>query len=80
MVNDVKAFLITAIQDIEKNIGLTVDSEETVVNMALVYLYNTFEIGLALDSSEIVKDREKFLNDLTTVEEFIKTNGSVKNG
>lgn len=49
----IKNFLISAIQEIEKAVGLEeIDSEETVVNMALVFLYNNFDIGLALDSSE----------------------------
>ena len=75
MVNntDVKTFLISAIQTIEKGIGLEeVDTEEQLINMALVYLYHNFEIGIALDSSEVVNDRTKILSDLKTVEEFIE--------
>lgn len=69
----IKNFLISAIQEIEKKVGLEeIDSEETVVNMALVYLFNNFDIGLALDSSEILKDRTKFLIDLEAVAKAIE--------
>lgn len=69
----IKNFLISAIQEIEKKVGLEeIDSEETVVNMALVFLFNNFDIGLALDSSEILKDRTKFLNDLEAVAKAIE--------
>ena len=40
--------------------------------MGLVFLYNNFDIGLALDSSEIIKDRTKFLKDLGAVAEAIE--------
>ena len=49
-----------------------VDSEETIVNMALVFLYNNFDVALALDSSEILKDRTKLLKDLETVAKAIE--------
>ena len=70
---DIKRVLIQTIQAIEKEIGLEkVDSEETIVNMALVFLYNNFDVALALDSSEILKDRTKFLKDLEAVAEAVE--------
>ena len=69
----IKTVLINTIQAIEKQVGLEkVDSEKTIVNMALVFLYNNFDVGLALDSSEILKDRKKFLKDLEIVAETIE--------
>lgn len=69
----IKTVLINTIQAIEKQVGLKkVDSEKTIVNMALVFLYNNFDVGLALDSSEILKDRKKFLKDLEIVAETIE--------
>lgn len=69
----IKRNLINTIQAIEKQVGLKkVDSEETIVNMALVFLYNDFDIALALDSSEILKDRKKFLTDLEIVAKAIE--------
>ena len=69
----IKRNLINTIQAIEKQVGLKkVDSEETIINMALVFLYNDFDIGLALDSSEILKDRKKFLKDLEIVAKAIE--------
>ena len=66
--SDVKDFLITAIQRIEEQVGLKeVDSEDQLINMGLVYLFNSFDIGLALDSAEIIKDRKKLLVDVNTV-------------
>lgn len=70
---DIKRVLIQTIQAIEKEIGLEkVDSEETIVNMALVFLYNNFDVALALDSSEIIEDRNKILKDLEVVAEAIE--------
>lgn len=69
----IKKVLINTIQAIEKQAGFKkVDSEETIVNMALVFLYNNFDVALALDSSEIMKDRKKFLKDLEIVAETIE--------
>lgn len=69
----IKKVLINTIQAIEKEAGFKkVDSEETIVNMALVFLYNNFDVALALDSSEIMKDRKKFLKDLEIVAETIE--------
>ena len=69
----IKKVLIQTIQAIEKQVGFKkVDSEETIVNMALVFLYNNFDVALALDSSEIIKDRKRFLKDLEAVAETIK--------
>ena len=72
-IGSIKKVLIRTIQAIEKQVGLEkVDSEETIVVMALVFLYNNFDVALALDSSEILKDRTKLLNDLETVVEAIE--------
>lgn len=69
----IKKVLINTIQAIEKQAGIKkVDSEETIVNMALVFLYNNFDVALALDSSEIIEDRNKFLKDLEVVAEAIE--------
>ena len=69
----IKKVLINTIQAIEKEAGFKkVDSEETIVNMALVFLYNNFDVALALDSSEIMKDRKKFLKDSEIVAETIE--------
>ena len=70
---DIKRVLIQTIQAIEKEIGLEkVDSEETIDNISLVFLYNNFDVALALDSSEILKDRTKFLKDLEAVAEAVE--------
>ena len=69
---NIKKNLIVAIQEIEKTVGLEPDSEGTIVNMALVYLFNIFDIGLALDSSEVHEHRNKLLSDLKTVVEVIE--------
>lgn len=69
----IKKVLINTIQAIEKQAGIKkVDSEETIVNMALVFLYNNFDVALALDSSEIIEDRNKILKDLEVVAEAIE--------
>lgn len=69
----IKKVLINTIQAIEKQAGIKkVDSEETIVNMALVFLYNNFDVALALDSSEIIEDRNKILKDLEVVVEAIE--------
>ena len=69
----IKKVLINTIQAIEKEAGFKkVDSEETIVNMALVFLYNNFDVALALDSSEIIEDRNKILKDLEVVAEAIE--------
>ena len=69
----IKLFLVKAIQDIEKTVGLAeIDSEEIIVNMALAYLFNSFDIGLALDTSEIITDRNKILSDLDEVRKFLE--------
>lgn len=71
--SSIRLFLVKSIQDIEKTIGLEeIDSEETIVNMALAYLFNTFDICLALDTSEIITDRDKFLSDLNEVKTFLE--------
>ena len=68
----VKNVLINTIQAIEKQTGFKkVDSEETIVNMALVYLYNSFDIGLALDYEEVKSLRNKLQEDLKIVEKEI---------
>ena len=72
MVKNVKNFLISNIQHIEEQVGLNADNGETIVNMALDYLFNTFDIGLALDSSEIIKERMLYLEDVKTVENFLE--------
>lgn len=72
----IKKVLINTIQAIEKEAGFKkVDSEETIVNMALVFLYNNFDVALTLDSSEIMKDRKKFLKDLEIVAATIEEKG-----
>lgn len=69
----IKKVLINTIQAIEKQAGLKkIDSEETIVNMALVFLYNNFDVALDLDSSEIIEDRNKILKDLEVVAEAIE--------
>ena len=69
----IRLFLISAIQDIEKAVGLEkVDNEEQLINMALVFLFNDFDIGLALDHEEIIKDRNKILSDLNEVAKFLE--------
>lgn len=69
----IRIFLISAIQDIEKTIGLEkIDAEEQLINMALVFLFNAFDIGLALDYEEIIKDRNKILSDLNVVADFLE--------